>query len=298
MPKADSRSFQSHNPKDFQRPESRGFQKPQSQGFPISSLGFPPQEGVEGAAGPGGIRAGNGVRAWPAPAKWKLAKGLQGCARARGHLMERTLSEQSDSSSHSLCSPDTQSCLLFARLSGEQHGPARVLLAGMGSPRIQEPPKPGMINSSSPGRGQQLQSSSGSWHQGAPPRAQGMLQGEATPGSTSAPQAGKSSPVSATCKAPARTSVSSQRGKKKAQTLTVQDPRTLQNYRRGKLGCKQRGVCRAVTDFSRAQATPLVHSVSDQHQPLPREHFPPKAVRQRVGSPSSAGIPEQTSPQR
>lgn len=99
--------------------------------------------------------------------------------------------------------------------------------------------------------------------------------GETTPGPTSAQQAGKSSPASATCKVPARTSVSSQR--KKAQTLTVQDPRTLQNYRREKLGCKQQGVCRAVTDSSRAQATPLVHSVSDQHQTFLRAHFPKRA---------------------
>lgn len=135
-------------------------------------------------------------------------------------------------------------------------------------------------HSSSPGREQQLQSNSNSWSipKGTGQGGAGMLHrsgGETTPGPTSAQQAGKSSPASATCKVPARTSASSQR--KKAQTLTVQDPRTLQNYRREKLGCKQQGVCRAVTDSSRAQATPLVHSVSDQHQPSLRAHFPKRA---------------------
>lgn len=197
------------------------------------------------------------------------------------------MSEQSDSSSHRLCGCDRQSCLLFARLSGEQHGPARVLLAKMGSLQdsgvlqSQELPThcPLILTRQGATAPEQLkQLVPGSIPKGTGQGGAGMLHrsgGETTPGPTSAQQAGKSSPASATCKVPARTSVSSQR--KKAQTLTVQDPRTLQNYRREKLGCKQQGVCRAVTDSSRAQATPLVHSVSDQHQPSLRAHFPKRA---------------------
>lgn len=45
------------------------------------------------------------------------------------------MSEQSDSSSHSLCSCDRQSCLLFACLSGEQCRPAQMLLTGLAQAR-------------------------------------------------------------------------------------------------------------------------------------------------------------------
>lgn len=166
---------------------------------------------------------------------------------------------------------------MFARFGGEQHGPARVLLAEMGSLQesgvlqSQELPTycPLILTRQGATAPEQLkQLVPGSIPKGTEQGGAGMLHrsgGERTPGPTSAQQGGKSSPTSATCKVPAWTSVSSQR--KKAQTLIVQDPRTLQNYRREKLGCKQQDVCRAVADSSRAQATALVHSVSDGHQP-------------------------------
>lgn len=45
------------------------------------------------------------------------------------------MSEQSDSSSRSLCSCDRQSCLLFARRSGERCRPTRMLLTGLAQAR-------------------------------------------------------------------------------------------------------------------------------------------------------------------
>lgn len=152
---------------------------------------------------------------------------------------------------HSPCSCGRQSWLLFARLRGEQHGPARAPLGS--SLHSQEPPP--SAHPSSPGRGSSPRAS----HTAGSPKAQGgaavlhRSTGETTSGPTSAQQAGKSSPGSAACKVPAQTSVSSQG--KKAQTLTVQHPRTLQKHRREKLGCKQQGVCRAVTDSSRLRHT-------------------------------------------
>lgn len=109
-------------------------------GFPSPAWVSHPRRGSSsegwGAAGPGGIRAGNGVSA---VAKWNLAKGLGECDRARGHLMAEDTA-RAVTAPHSPCSWGTE---LFP-VCRARWGPARGL--GWDFPALSFPPKPEIIN--------------------------------------------------------------------------------------------------------------------------------------------------------
>lgn len=154
-------------------------------GFPSPAWVSHPRRGSSsegwGAAGPGGIRAGNGVSA---VAKWNLAKGLGECDRARGHLMAEDTA-RAVTAPHSPCSWGTE---LFP-VCRARWGPARGL--GWDFPALSFPPKPEIINplpSDPPQAQRTAQSSSGAPQGHRAGRC--CLQGQTTPGPTSAPQAG------------------------------------------------------------------------------------------------------------
>lgn len=224
----------------------------------------------------------------------EAGQGIRGCDRAQGHLMGEDTA-RAGTAPHSLCSWHRQSWLLF-RLPGEQlgcHWP-KWDLPGLRGPSRARNHHPLTL----PRQREQPQSS---WCQGAPQghRAGGaaMLHRprETTSGPTSAQQAGKSSPGSATCKVPAQTSVSSQ-GKKSTnpQSSGSKDTAELQERE----SWLQAARCLQSSDRFQQGSGHWCFLCVTSTSPSRGTSSPEGLCGSQTARGISAGIPEQTSPQR